>query len=182
MWRKTDESASSPSLSSVPYPNKRQTTVRLALRDDRGLHVSESSIVGAFAGILYSIHNQNYANEFITQLQTSDSGTLHNKLMSADVRQIFYTYCSEFGAGNSKLQVIYRSIQYCVLQFACKLTDKKLHTEHASKTCTERNQRQISSLTSKRSSCKTSISMISVQCNGCYTSYPIHQFLHPQNN
>ena len=51
---------------------------------------------------------------FITQLQTSDSGTLHNKLMSADVRQIFYTYCSEFGAGTSKLQVIY--IQYCVLQ------------------------------------------------------------------
>ena len=66
MWRKTDESASLPSLSSVPYPNKRQTTVRLALRDDRGLHVSESSIVRAFAGISYSIHNQNYANEFIT--------------------------------------------------------------------------------------------------------------------
>ena len=62
MWRKTEESpiASSPSpLSSASYSE--QKTVRLAMWDDRGLQVSESSIVGAFAGISYSLHNQNYA-------------------------------------------------------------------------------------------------------------------------
>ena len=47
-------------------------TVRLALWDDigrytsalsyRGLQVSESSFAGSFAGILYSLCNQNYAN------------------------------------------------------------------------------------------------------------------------
>ena len=67
-----------------------------------------------------------------------------------------------------------------LLQASCIPYTIKIMQMNLSCTCTERNQRQMSSLTSKRSSCKTSISMISVQCNGCYTSYPIHQFLHPQ--
>ena len=80
------------------------------------------------------IHNQNYANEFIRWLYTSDSGTLHNKLMSADVsgagRSFTLAAQNLVLAGNYIFSIVCYSLH-------ANLTDKKLQTEYASKTCTE---------------------------------------------
>ena len=74
------------------------------------------ALQGAFAGISYIPYTVKIMQiNFIRWLQTSESGTQLNKSTSV---MIFYTCCSEFGAGTCTLQIACMQIQLdknCIL-------------------------------------------------------------------